>query len=83
MNKPICKRCLLRELQNADNEKKIINDYKKATLPEEIVSKNIYEQRLALCKECKFLNMGVCLKNGGYVEAFCYRLEYKCPAKLF
>lgn len=81
--KPICKRCLLRELSGQDQALKIINEYKEHTSESDRATNELYEQRLSLCKSCKYLNQGTCIKKGAYVEAFCYREKEHCPVCVF
>lgn len=83
MSKLICKRCLLREMSGQEQALRIIEEYKSNTSNDEAVSVKQYESRLDICKSCKFLNQGTCLKKGAYVEAFCYRQTEGCPLKLF
>ena len=47
----ICKRCLLRELSEADRLN--IAKYKDAIKKADRVSENLYETRLAICKDCE------------------------------
>lgn len=81
--KPICKRCLLRELTGVENTLKIIEEYKLSTVLEEKISSSEYEERLSICKDCKHLSLGTCLKKGIYVEAFAYRKNNHCSIDLF
>lgn len=73
-----CKRCLLHEAAEADTLKSIKERIGK--LPEkEKASDELYEKRLAECKECDNLISGVCIKCGCYVE---FRAAFKknsCP----
>ena len=64
----ICKRCLLRELSEADR----LNIR---------VSENLYETRLAICKDCELLNAGTCNGCGCYVELRALSKTGKCPRK--
>ena len=52
----ICKRCLLREMAEADME--MIEKYRDAIKMADRVSGQEYEHRLAVCKECELLNAG-------------------------
>lgn len=80
--KPICKRCLIRELNDA-NKMKSIQQYIDLTPSNDICHKDLYESRLITCKSCKYLNIGICMKNGYYVEARAYRTSGICPIKLY
>ena len=50
----ICKKCLLREMAEADA--KMIEKYKEAIKKEDQVSESEYERRLTVCKTCELLN---------------------------
>lgn len=52
----ICKKCLLREMAEADA--KMIEKYKEAIKKEDQVSESEYERRLTVCKTCELLNAG-------------------------
>lgn len=80
-NKP-CVRSLIRDISD-EQAAAIIEEYKAGTAPEDIVSAEIYEERLSLCRDCKHLNRGVCVKSGAYVEARAYRCGKHCPVGLF
>ena len=62
----ICKKCLLREMAEADA--KMIEKYKEAIKKEDQVSESEYERRLTVCKTCELLNAGTCGACGCYVE---------------
>ncbi len=75
-----CRKCLLAEL---DNEK-LLEDVRLAIgrLPGELkVSEEDYESRLAVCKECNYLNEGTCNACGCYVELRAASKTGKCPYK--
>lgn len=73
----ICKRCLLRDMTEAD--KAHIQKYKDAIT--ERVSEAIYESRLSKCKECDLLNNGTCNACGCYVELRALAEQSHCPHK--
>lgn len=77
VNKNICKRCLLRDMTGEDSAN--IAKYRDAI--KERVSDEIYERRLAVCKECDFLNSGTCKACGCYVELRALGRGAKCPHK--
>lgn len=75
-----CRKCLLAEL---DNEK-LLEDVRLAIgrLPGELkVSEEEYDSRLAVCKECHYLNEGTCNACGCYVELRAASKTGKCPYK--
>lgn len=75
----ICKKCLLREMAEADA--KMIEKYKEAIKKEDQVSESEYERRLTVCKTCEFLNAGTCGACGCYVELRAAAAVSKCPYK--
>lgn len=73
-----CKRCLLYE--SAQND--ILVDIKSRInkFPEnERVTEDVYNSRLAKCKECDHLISGVCMKCGCYAEFRAAFKKQKCP----
>lgn len=75
----ICKKCLLREMAEVDA--KMIEKYKKAIKSSDQVAPEIYEERLALCKGCDYLNAGTCGACGCYVELRAAGKKSGCPYK--
>ena len=75
----ICKKCLLREMAEADA--KMIEKYKEAIKKEDHVSESEYERRLTVCKTCELLNAGTCGACGCYVELRASAAVSKCPYK--
>ena len=75
----ICKKCLLRELAEADG--KMIENYKAAIKEKDRVSEEVYEKRLQICKECDLLNAGTCGACGCYVEIRAVAKAGRCPHK--
>lgn len=75
----ICKRCLLRDQSEA--ERLNIAKYKDAIKKADRVSENIYEARLAICRDCELLNAGTCNGCGCYVELRALSKAGKCPHK--
>lgn len=75
-----CRRCLLiksgKEDVLADIRKRIekIPAEEKTTQPE-------YQDRLAICESCDYLNGGTCLKCGCYPEFRSAFKTNKCPIK--
>lgn len=75
----ICKRCLLREMAEADAKK--IAFYREAIKEKDSVGEAEYEARLSICKNCDFLNAGTCGACGCYVELRAAAKTGKCPYK--
>ena len=73
-----CKKCLLYEMPDAARYQSMY-DYIK-NLDEELkVSEELYQQRLAICKECDHLLMGMCRICGCYVEMRACMKRKMCP----
>lgn len=77
--KKVCKRCLLREMAEADQA--MLEKYKEAIKSGDRVSEEKYEARLLVCKECDKLNEGTCAACGCYVELRALAKVSACPYK--
>lgn len=75
----ICKKCLLREMAEADFN--MIEKYMQAIKEEDRAEDACYEKRLAICKTCELLNAGTCNACGCYVELRAAAKISKCPHK--
>ena len=75
----ICKKCLLREMAEADQ--KMIQKYKTAIKEADRINPEGYEERLLICKNCELLNAGTCLACGCYVELRAAAKVGSCPHK--
>ncbi len=75
----VCTRCLLRDMIDGDME--MIEKYKSALKQADQVPDDIYEKRLAVCKECERLNAGTCMACGCYVELRAAMAASHCPKK--
>lgn len=77
MNRPVCKRCLLREL---DGEYfKSIYQYIENISPEQKASSEEYARRLALCRACNDLRNGMCAQCGCFAEVRAAKKRMSCP----
>lgn len=81
VNNRVCTRCLLRDMIDADTA--MIEKYKAALKPEDMVSDDEYERRLAVCTSCEKLNEGTCMACGCYVELRAAAVISRCPNKLW
>lgn len=77
--KKVCKKCLLRELAEADIT--MIEKYKEAVKAADRVNEDTYEARLDVCKACDSLNQGTCISCGCYVELRAIAKVSRCPKK--
>lgn len=73
-----CKRCLLREYDEADYQNKIEHVLKLMDSSEK-VRDTLYEERLQVCKQCDRLIQGTCLICGCYVELRAASRMGSCP----
>lgn len=75
----VCRRCLLEELGEGDYLESV-RRYR-ARLPEkERTPDDVYDARLAACKECTELVNATCNLCGCYVEIRAARRSSACPA---
>lgn len=65
----------------AEADAAMIEKYKAAIKNEDRVSEEVYERRLAVCKECDRLNSGTCAACGCYVELRALSPMSRCPYK--
>lgn len=80
MEKPMCRRCLTREMDKAEYFENLHTLI--ANLEEDIRVENVvYEQRLAVCKNCDYLVEGMCGACGCFVELRAAIRENVCPYK--
>lgn len=75
--KTVCKKCLLREMAEAD--KNMIEKYKAAIKAADRAPEACYESRLSVCKACRYLNQGICGACGCYVELRAAAEHAACP----
>ena len=75
-----CYKCLLRDMDQNEYFQNL-HDYIE-NLDEDIkVSSQLYDERLAVCKECDNLLEGMCKACGCYVELRAAVKKNKCPYK--
>ena len=65
----------------AEDDIRQIEKYKEAIKKEDRVEEAVYEERLAVCKECNLLNAGTCGACGCYVELRAVARVGRCPHK--
>ena len=76
--KPFCKKCLLKEMSE-ERFKKELADYLDSLEEEEKASGQLYEERFSVCKQCDYLNAGMCKACGCYVEMRAAMKARICP----
>ena len=73
-----CRKCLLREMdKNAYMEN--LYAYIDRIEEDSKADKAVYEDRLAVCKECKYLNEGLCGACGCFGELRAVIAVNRCP----
>lgn len=75
----ICKRCLLREMADQEEYFRSLKDYIENMDPDIRTEEKLYEERLAICRECEMLMQGMCRKCGCYVELRAAVAKNVCP----
>ena len=79
MGQKICKKCLLRDMAEADRS--MIATYREAIKARDRVDDAEYERRLTICQDCDYLNAGTCSACGCYVELRAISKTGRCPYK--
>lgn len=74
-----CRRCLIREMADQDEYFRSLRDYIENLDPDIRTAVNLYEKRLAVCRECDMLLQGMCRKCGCYVELRAAVRKNFCP----
>ncbi len=77
--RPVCKRCLLAEIDK-DGLYKKVEDLIAAIPDEERAGQEIYAKRLDLCKRCPSLENGLCRECGCFVELRAAVKANRCPS---
>lgn len=78
MDKKICRRCLLDDL-DFDEYMQSLKDYIKAVPPDSRVSDEVYSSRLDVCRSCEELANAMCRQCGCYVELRALKPKTHCP----
>ena len=76
----ICKKCLLAELDNKELLAKVREAVERLD-KDDRVTDGEYDARIAVCKDCDFLNEGTCNACGCYVELRAAAKAGRCPYK--
>ncbi len=77
----VCYRCLIREMMDSTNYYERIGKYIDAISTDEKASKELYEERLNICRQCADLLEGTCNSCGCYVELRAASDKSYCPNK--
>lgn len=74
-----CRKCLTRDMAGQEEYFRSLREYI-ANLDEDIkASAALYEERLAICKQCELLLDGMCRSCGCYVELRAVVAGRSCP----
>lgn len=74
-----CKRCLTREMAGQEEYFRNLREYIENLEPDIKAAAALYEERLAVCKECDLLLQGMCRTCGCYVELRAAITNNTCP----
>lgn len=74
-----CRKCLTRDMAGQEEYFKNLHEYIENIEPDMKVSNELYEQRLAVCKDCDLLLEGMCRSCGCYVELRAVMKKNACP----
>jgi len=76
-----CRKCLTRDMVGQEEYFENLQEYIRNLDAEIKAAPQLYEERLALCKECDLLFQGMCRTCGCYVELRAAVVKNKCPHK--
>ena len=77
----ICKKCLTRDMTGQEEYFRSLREYIEHLDIDIRASQSIYEERLAVCRECELLFQGMCRSCGCYVELRAAVGKNECPWK--
>ena len=80
-NQRYCRKCLTRDMVGKEEYFRSLREYIANLDPEFKADEALYEERLAVCKECDLLLEGMCRICGCYVELRAVVAKNICPRK--
>ena len=80
-NQRYCRKCLTRDMIGKEEYFRSLREYIANLDPEIKADEALYEERLAVCKECDLLLEGMCRICGCYVELRAVVAKNICPRK--
>ena len=80
-NQRYCRKCLTRDMVGKEEYFHSLQEYIANLDPEIKADEALYEERLAVCKECDLLLEGMCRICGCYVELRAVVAKNICPRK--
>ncbi|WP_300769233.1 DUF6171 family protein [uncultured Acetatifactor sp.] len=80
-NQRYCRKCLTRDMVGKEEYFRSLREYIANLDPDIKADEALYEERLAVCKECDLLLEGMCRICGCYVELRAVVAKNICPRK--
>ena len=80
-NQRYCRKCLTRDMVGKEEYFRSLREYIANLDPEIKADEALYEEMLAVCKECDLLLEGMCRICGCYVELRAVVAKNICPRK--
>ncbi len=80
-NQRYCRKCLTRDMLGKEEYFRSLREYIANLDPDIKADETLYEERLAVCKECDLLLDGMCRICGCYVELRAVVAKNICPRK--
>ena len=80
-NQRYCRKCLTRDMVGKEEYFRSLREYIANLDPEIKADEALYEERLAVCKECDLLLEGMCRICGCYVDLRAVVAKNICPRK--
>lgn len=80
-NQRYCRKCLTRDMLGKEEYFRSLREYIANLDPDIKADDALYEERLAVCKECDLLLDGMCRICGCYVELRAVVAKNICPRK--
>ena len=80
-NQRYCRKCLTRDMIGKEDYFRSLREYIANLDPDIKADEALYEERLAVCKECDLLLEGMCRICGCYVELRAVVAKNICPRK--
>ena len=77
--KPICRRCLLSNMDDKEDYYQSVLRLRRAMPEKERTADEEYGKRLEICRECGALDHAVCMQCGCYAEVRALKRRNRCP----
>lgn len=80
-NRRFCRKCLIRDMTDQEEYFRSLREYIENLDVDVKVPEALYEERLAVCRQCDLLFEGMCRSCGCYVELRAAVKKNVCPWK--